>query len=112
MFLHPVLTLYRPTSAMVRLFAGALVILVQKLVKRTVFVKTNAQAICEEFSDKIIFSSSVVNSKPHFELKCEVEYKYFRELKKRMYRCGYVITQAQRDIVAQKVFVWFEPIIV
>ena len=82
----------------------------------TVSVMTNAEAMCNEFAEKVV-SSSLIREHPDGvrieeveELKCVMEIEYFTGLTERMVQIGYCCTQVQRDADKDRCAAWFEPI--
>ena len=74
---------------------------------------TRAEAICEEFCEKIQISIRLVENDNTIyeipELKCAVSKGYFPELFKRMQAIGYKCTQVQNNARFRRCIAWFEP---
>ena len=74
---------------------------------------THAEAICQEFCDRIQTSVKTreVDYQPQQveEIKCALHKTYFPELFKRMKKAGYTCTQVQNHARFKRCVVWFEP---
>ena len=88
---------------------------------RTASAMSNAEAICQEFCEKVmvgstlhcINQSSLADQPLEFEsveeLKCLLDIEHFTGLVERMIQEGYCCTQVQNDKERKKCVAWFEP---
>ena len=77
-------------------------------------VTSKAQAICEEFCDKVscLYKHKLLNGIANpieGEIKCTMDTQYFTELNRRMVEVRYCCTQVQSDKENKKCVAWFEP---
>lgn len=74
---------------------------------------TRAEAICQEFCDRIQASIKLIEIDDTLheipELKCSVSKRHFPELFKRMQDIGYECTQVQNNARFHRCIAWFEP---